>query len=81
MPSGTLAVRPVVAEERGRFDDALQREHCLGADLVGEVMRYVATEDGEWCALVGFGPPALCVRPREQLLGWSDSSGTPVCVT
>jgi predicted transposase YbfD/YdcC len=73
MPSGTLVVRPVVAEERGRFDEALRREHWLGAGLVGEVMRYVATEDGEWCALVGFGSAALCVRPREELLGWSDS--------
>ena len=66
-------MRPVVAEERGRFDEALQREHWLGAGLVGEVMRYVAIEDGEWCALVGFGSAALCVRPREELLGWSDS--------
>jgi hypothetical protein len=73
MPSGALVVRPVVAEERGRFDEALQREHWLGAGLVGEVMRYVATEDGERCALVGPGPAALCVRPREELVGWSDS--------
>ncbi|MGH3025431.1 MAG: ISAs1 family transposase, partial [Gaiellaceae bacterium] len=40
--------------------------------LVGEVMRYVAEEDSNWVALVGFGSAALCVRPREELLSWSD---------
>lgn len=36
-------------------------------------MRYVAEEDGEWAALVGFGSAALCVRPREELVRWSDA--------
>jgi predicted transposase YbfD/YdcC len=35
-------------------------------------MRYVAEEDGNWVALLGFGSAALCVRPREELLSWSD---------
>ncbi|MGH9113028.1 MAG: Druantia anti-phage system protein DruA, partial [Acidimicrobiales bacterium] len=35
-------------------------------------MRYVATDNGEWCALLGFGSAALCVRSREELIGWSD---------
>ena len=67
-----LVVRPILAAERERFDRALEAEHWLGARLVGEVMRYVAIEDGQWCALVGFGASALCVRSREALLGWSD---------
>ena len=68
-----LVVRPIQSEERARFDETLEAEHWLGAGLVGEVMRYVAVEDGEWCALVGFGSAALCVRSREELIGWSDS--------
>ena len=68
-----LVVRPIAAAERERFDETLRAEHWLGAGLVGEVMRYVAIEDGEWCALVGFGSAALCVRSREELLSWSDS--------
>ena len=69
----SVAVRPISPGERERFDEALRTEHWLGAGLVGEVMRYVATENGQWCALVGFGSAALCVRSREDLLGWSDS--------
>jgi predicted transposase YbfD/YdcC len=69
----SLVVRPIVAGERERFDETLRAQHWLGAGLVGEVMRYVAVEDGEWCALVGFGSAALCVRSREELLSWSDS--------
>jgi predicted transposase YbfD/YdcC len=68
-----LVVRPILPGERQRFDETLEAEHWLGAGLVGETMRYVALIDGEWAALVGFGSAALCVRSREQLLGWSDS--------
>ena len=52
MSSQALCVRPILAEERARFDETLASEHWLGAGLVGEVMRYVAEEDGEWCALL-----------------------------
>lgn len=72
-PPRTLAVRLITPDERGRFDQTLESSHWLGAGLVGEVMRYVATEDGEWCALVGFGSAALCVRSREEMLAWSDA--------
>ena len=66
-------VRPITSGERERFDETLRAQHWLGAGLVGEVMRYVATDDGEWCALVGFGSAALCVGSREELVSWSDS--------
>ena len=67
-----LVVRPITAGERNRFDATLEVSHWLGAGLVGEVMRYVAIENDTWCALVGFGSAALCVRSREDLLAWSD---------
>jgi predicted transposase YbfD/YdcC len=70
--SPALTVRLVLASERPRFDETLASQHWLGGGLVGEVMRYVAEEDGEWVALVGFGSAALCVRPREELVRWSD---------
>lgn len=69
----SLVVRPIRVDERARFDETLEAGHWLGAGLVGETMRYVATLDDTWCALVGFGSAALCVRAREELVGWSDS--------
>ena len=72
MSSSALSVRPILAYERARFDETLAAEHWLGTGLVGEVMRYVAEEDGNWVALIGFGSAALCVRPREELVSWSD---------
>ena len=73
MSSPGLVVRPIVAAERARFDETLEQEHWLGRGLVGEVLRYVATEDDHWVALLGFGSAALCVRERERLVGWSDA--------
>lgn len=73
MSSPALSVRPILACERVRFDETLVSQHWLGAGLVGEVMRYVAEENGEWVALLGFGSAALCVRPREELVSWSDA--------
>ena len=73
MSSSALTVRPILSHERARFDETLAAQHWLGTGLVGEVMRYVAEEDGNWVALVGFGSAALCVRPREELLSWSDA--------
>ena len=72
MSSSALSVRPILPYERARFDETLAAEHWLGTGLVGEVMRYVAEEDGNWVALLGFGSAALCVRPREELVSWSD---------
>ena len=59
-------------DERVQFDETLQRAHWLGAGLVGEVMRYVAEEDGEWVALIGFGSAALSVGARDAHIGWSE---------
>ncbi|MGH9057150.1 MAG: hypothetical protein ACRDYY_15005 [Acidimicrobiales bacterium] len=63
---------PTLPHERAQFDETLGRGHWLGAGLVGEVMRDVAIENGGWCALIGFGSAALCVRSREELVTWSD---------
>jgi predicted transposase YbfD/YdcC len=70
--SRSLIVRPIEACERQRFDETLERSHWLGGGLVGEVMRYVALQDGEWAALIGFGSAALCVRARDLHIGWSE---------
>ena len=69
-----LRVRPILAGERARFDEELDRYHWLGHHLVGETMRYVAVgSGGEWLALVGFGAAVLSCRPREAWIGWSEA--------
>lgn len=71
-PNPKLTVRLIAPDEQSRFDETLERAHWLGAGLVGEVMRYVAEENGEWVALIGFGSAALCVRARDASIGWSE---------
>lgn len=69
----SLSVRPVLPEERARFDGELDAHHWLGHRLFGEAMRYVATDgDGTWLALVGFGSAAFSCRPRDAFVGWGD---------
>ena len=55
----------------GRFDTELDAHHWLGHRMVGETVRYVATDaDGEWVALLGFASAALSCRPRDRFIGW-----------
>lgn len=66
-----LVVRRVVAAEVARFDELLDEHHWLGCGLVGETVRQVATIDGEWVALVGWGSPAFMVSARDRWIGWT----------
>ncbi|MGH9208922.1 MAG: Druantia anti-phage system protein DruA, partial [Acidimicrobiales bacterium] len=64
-------VRPIFADEVGRFNAALKEHHWLGHRLTGQVLRYVAVLDGEWVAVAGFGSAVLSCRARDEFLGWS----------
>jgi GNAT superfamily N-acetyltransferase len=66
-----VVVRPIFADEVGRFNAALTEHHWLGHRLTGAVLRYVAVLDGEWVAVVGFGSAVLSCRVRDEFLGWS----------
>ncbi len=67
-----LSVAPIGVGDQARFDAELDEYHWLGHRMVGETIRYVATDrDGEWVALVGFASPALSCRPRDRFIGWS----------
>jgi Domain of unknown function (DUF4338)/DDE_Tnp_1-associated len=70
----SLLVRPVEDDELGRFAAELSAHHWLGSRLSGRVMRYVATVDGEWVALAGFGSAALRCPVREGFLGWDEAT-------
>jgi predicted transposase YbfD/YdcC len=68
----SVVVRLIAPGEVPRFNELLDRYHFLGHRLTGRVLRYVAEEDGEWVALVGFGSPALSLGSRERFIGWSE---------
>jgi hypothetical protein len=68
---GDVVVRPIFADEVGRFNAALTEYHWLGRRLTGQVLRYVAVLGGEWVAVAGFGSAVLSCRARDEFLGWS----------
>lgn len=65
-----LEVRPITAGELERFNAELDAHHWLGHRLSGRVLRYVATVEGVWVAVAGFGSAALACTAREEFLGW-----------
>ena len=69
-----LSVRLVRTDEVARFNALLDEHHWLGHHLFGRVLRYVATYDGEWVALIGFGSAALSVSARDRFIGWSPAT-------
>jgi hypothetical protein len=59
------------AEERARFAAFLTAEHYLSAPAkVGDELRQVATIDGQWVALLLWGPAAFRLRERDEWIGW-----------
>lgn len=71
--SQSLKVRVVEeAQERERFDGLLKERHYLGASVrVGDFLRQVVERDGQWVALLVWGPAALKLKDREAWMGWS----------
>jgi len=68
-----VAVRPICADEREAFDRLLIEEHYLGsAVLVGEALRYVATDGARWLALLGWSTAAFKCGSRDRWIGWPD---------
>lgn len=69
-------VRPIFADEIGRFNAALTEHHWLGRRLTGQVLRYVAVLGGEWVAVAGFGSAVLSCRAGMSSWGGRVSSST-----
>jgi hypothetical protein len=66
-----VQVRLIGAEERERWDAAIEQNHYLkNARLVGEQLRYVAEVDGQWVALLGWSAGSYHLRERETWIGW-----------
>ena len=59
------------AEEISRFNELLEAEHYLGeAPSVGDFLRQVVVENGQWVALLVWGPAAYRLKDRDQWIGW-----------
>lgn len=66
-------MRPIRAGERGSFDRLLTEQHYLhSAVLVGEALRYVATDGDRWLALLGWSTAAFKCGPRDAWIGWPE---------
>jgi predicted transposase YbfD/YdcC len=66
----SLEVRLIAPGELERFNAELDANHWLGHRLSGRVLRYVATIDGRWAAVAGFGSAALACAARDEFVGW-----------
>lgn len=68
----SLEVRVATAEELERFDRLLAGKHYLGAAArVGDFLRQVVEREGQWVALLVWGPSALKLKDREEWIGWN----------
>ena len=67
-----LVVRPITDREREPWDQLMKEHHYLGfKHLVGESIRYLATYNGSWTALLGFCSGTFTSAYRDQWIGWS----------
>jgi hypothetical protein len=66
-----LEVRPIRPEERGAWDALVAAHQYLGLrSLFGKTLRYVATVEGRWLALLGWQGAALKCAARDAWIGW-----------
>ena len=69
---GGLEVRLLRNGEEARWRELMAAQHYLReVPPIGECLRYVATVDGRWVALLSWGPAAWRCGPRERWLGWA----------
>lgn len=70
--SQSLHVRVVTEQELERFDELMRQKHYLGESArVGDFLRQVLERDGQWVALMVWGPAALKLKDREAWMGWN----------
>ncbi|MGH9726333.1 MAG: Druantia anti-phage system protein DruA, partial [Candidatus Acidiferrales bacterium] len=59
-------------KDRTRWNKLIGKHHYLKEHrMVGESLRYVALQNGEWIALLGWSSAAFHLRPRDAWIGWS----------
>lgn len=68
-----LEIKLLVEREQQKQWNTLiiQRHYLRNATLVGEQLRYVASYQGQWLALLGWSAPAWHLEGRDGWIGWS----------
>ena len=67
-----LTVRTIQPKERERFDQLLDAKHYLGQTRsVGDFLRQVVERNGQWVALLAWGPACLHIKDRDHWIGWN----------
>lgn len=60
--------------EEARWNKLIRKHHYLQEHrMVGESLRYVAKQKGEWIALLGWSSAAFHLRARDAWIGWTDN--------
>ncbi len=66
-----IQVKPIATAENNRFKNLMSEFHYLGCPaMVGETIRYVATYQDNWAALLIFSSAALKTKERDRWIGW-----------
>lgn len=64
-------MRLIRGGERSRFCELIEQHHYLGYQpIIGESLCYVATDEQQWVALLGWGSAALKCTVRDRWIGW-----------
>lgn len=69
-----ITLELVSPEEEALWNRLIRKHHYLKEHrMVGESLRYVAKQNGQWIALLGWSSAAFHLRPRDAWIGWTDA--------
>ncbi len=67
-----MTAREMRREDRERFDELMDQKHYLGRSRpVGDYLCQIIERDGEWMALLAWGPAGLHLKDRDEWIGWN----------
>jgi Druantia protein DruA/DDE_Tnp_1-associated/Transposase DDE domain len=68
----SLTIRLATREEVPLWDSLMKEYHYLGLNrMPGESLRYLASAEGTWLALIGWSSAALKCSVRDRYIGWA----------
>ncbi|MFT7686722.1 MAG: hypothetical protein ACI9FB_002068, partial [Candidatus Azotimanducaceae bacterium] len=71
MNTTELKVTPLDSTADATFQHLMQAHHYLGSlPKIGHTIRYIATVDNQWVALLSFSACALQCTARDKWIGW-----------